>query len=275
VLRQQPPTRGRPGEQLSPRAGVGSDFAETRSYQPGDDLRLIDWRASARAGTPLVRAYHAEYSRTSCIVVDRRAGMRFGTRVRLKAAQAARVALSLAGMEARRGAEFAAMLLDDPCHWLPPARGTGGLRRLVAQVTAPCPPRQPGAGEPAWGKVLASLRRRLPRGSAVTLVSDFAGLGRDDVPLLRALGHHATCRAIRVVDTLEREPLPRVAVALSWGDQDRVLDAADPAGADAVRRGLRDWDAFLSAEFRRAGFAYAVLAADAADPLDVSATAKR
>lgn len=143
---RRPSRTGRPGERISPRQGSGTDFAEPRAYQPGDDPRRLDWRATARSGTPLVRTYHAEFSRPLCLVIDRRASMRFGTRTRLKITQAVRVALWLAGRESRTGGELAAVLLDAPCQWLPPARGGRALMRLVDNAVAPCPPRPSPAG---------------------------------------------------------------------------------------------------------------------------------
>lgn len=271
--RRRPPRAGRPGEQLSPRRGEGTDFAETRGYQPGDDPRRIDWRATARSRIPLVRSFHAAFDRKSCIVVDRRAGMRFGTRVRLKVTQAVRMALWLAGVEARRGGEFAGVLLDEPCHWLPPARGARGLRRLIARAIAPCPPRQPGPGEPAWNKILASLRRRLPPGSALTIISDFAGLGVDDLMLLRALGRHAECHAIRIVDALERDGPPAVPLVLFWDGQRRAIDPEDRSGVAALSYRRQAWEDFLAAEFRRAGFSYRTLAVDADSPQALRAAA--
>jgi len=273
VDRRRPPQAGQPGEHLSPRLGGGTDFAETRGYRAGDDPRRIDWRATARSRVPLVRTYHAEFGRTSCIVVDRRAGMRFGTRVRLKVTQAVRMALWLAGAEAQRGGEFAGVLLDDPCHWLPAARGARGLRRLIAQASAPCPPRRPGPGEPAWNQILSGLRRRVPQGTVLTIISDFVGLGADDLVLLRALGRHAECHAIRIVDALERGALPAVPLALCWDDQRHLIDPAAPSGVADLSGRQRAWESFLAAEFRRAGFSYRTLAVDADTPGDLLAAA--
>ena len=264
------PRAGRPGEQVSPRHGSGSDFAEPRAYQPGDDPRRIDWRASARSRAPLVRSYHAELSRPSCLVIDRRASMRFGTRTRLKVTQAVRAALWLGGREVRAGGELAAVLLDEPCRWLPPSRGPRALRRLTDWAVAPCPPREPGCGEPAWDKVLTSLRRRLPQGSELTIVSDFSGLDTEDLGLLRALGRHSECHAIRIVDRAERDPLPTAALELCWQGERYEFNASDASAAAELRHGQQDWDGFLAGEFRRAGISYRVLAADADSLADLA-----
>jgi uncharacterized protein (DUF58 family) len=260
---RRPPRTGRPAERLSPRQGSGTDFAEPRAYQPGDDPRRLDWRASARSGAPLVRTYHAEFSRPLCLVIDRRASMRFATRARLKVTQAVRVALWLAGRESRTGGELAAVLLDAPCQWLPPARGGRALRRLADAAIAPCPPRQRDSAEPGWDRILAGLRGRLPPGAELVLISDFAGLQARDEVALRAIGRQFDCRAIRIADPIEREALPPVSLRLVWDDDAVNVDGADPAASTLLSSRLRAWEAFLERAFRRAGIPMEILSVDA------------
>lgn len=244
---------GRPGERISPQQGAGTDFAEPRAYQPGDDPRRLDWRASARSGTPLVRTYHAEFSRPLCLVIDRRASMRFGTRMRPKVTQAVRVALTLAAQEFRSGGELAAVLLDAPCQWLPPAGGGRALRRLVDIAIAPCPPRPSDSADPGWHRVLAGLRERLPPGAELVLVSDFVGLQARDESALRAIGRQFDCRAIRIVDPIEKEVLPSASLQLTWGSDVMNVDGANPAASATFASRLRAWEEFLEGAFSRAG----------------------
>ena len=253
VAARRAPRAGRPGERVSSRHGSGTDFAEARAYQAGDDPRRLDWRATARSGIPLVRTYHAEFSRPLCLVIDRRASMRFGTRVRLKVTQAVRVALRLAGRETRTGGELAAVLLDAPCQWLPPARGGRALRRLVDAAIAPCPPRPGGLGEPGWDRILAGLRGRLAQGSELVLISDFAGLRQQDEAALRAVGRYFDCRAIRIVDPIEHGAMPRVPVCLHWDSASEQVDGTDPAVVAELLSRQRAWEGFLDDAFRRAG----------------------
>lgn len=266
VAARRAPGAGRPGERLSPRHGSGTDFAEPRAYQAGDDPRRIDWRATARSGTPLVRTYHAEFSRPLCLVIDRRAGMRFGTRVRLKVTQAVRVGLTLAGREMRTGGELAAVLLDARCQWLPPARGGRALRRLIDAAVAPCPPRPGGSDEPGWDRILAGLRGRLAQGGELVILSDFAGLRAQDEAALRAVGRHFDCRAIRITDPIERGVMPRVSLCLHWDGDSATVDGADPASVTTFSSRHRDWEAFLSDMFRRAGIPLETLSVDAEVP---------
>ena len=268
------PLAGRPGERLSPRHGSGTDFAEPRVYQPGDDPRRLDWRATARSGTALVRTYHTELSRPLCLVIDRRASMRFGTRARLKVTQAVRVALMLAGREVRTGGELAAVLLDAPCQWLPAARRARSLKRLVDAAVAPCPPREPDTGEPGWDKILATLRGRLAQGSELVLISDFSGLQEQDEAALRSVGRYFDCRAIRIADPVERGEIPPVVQRWYWDGATEQVDGADPATTDALSARLRSWDAFLDDAFRHAGIRLETLSVDAeiSDGLTVAAS---
>ena len=76
------------GEYVSPRRGYGLDYEESRVYQPGDDLRFMNWRLTARSGEPHIKVFREERRPSAFILLDRRNGMRFGTRLRLKVTQA-------------------------------------------------------------------------------------------------------------------------------------------------------------------------------------------
>lgn len=257
--RSPSPSRGRPGEQPASITGASTDFADVRPYRVGDDPRRIDWRATARSRVPLVRTYHAEFDRSLCLLIDRRAAMRFGTRTRLKVTQAVRMALWLGGQEARAGHAIAAVLLDSPCHWMPPQRGISGLLRLAELAVAPCPPIDPSPSEPAWGKILAGLRQRLPQGGRLILLSDFAGLGGEDARALNALGRHCATTAIRVVDPLEVHPPAVGGLQLRWGALTQVLDGAPTDSTTQMARDQQAWSESLAGMLRRAGMAYRVL----------------
>jgi uncharacterized protein (DUF58 family) len=69
-----------PGDQRTPAVGVGTELAQIRAYRPGDDVRQIDWNATARTGEPQVRAHVAERSTTTWLVVDLSPSMAFGNR---------------------------------------------------------------------------------------------------------------------------------------------------------------------------------------------------
>ena len=93
--------RGRTSERLSNQShshfiGRGLDFEEVRAYSPGDDIRAMDWRVTARTGKPHVKVYREEHQRVMVLVIQASASMLFGSQGTTKLAQAVRMAALLA-----------------------------------------------------------------------------------------------------------------------------------------------------------------------------------
>jgi uncharacterized protein (DUF58 family) len=256
---------GRVGEQAGRRLGGGLDYAETRSYQSGDEPRHVHWRATARTGRLQVRRHHQDVAPVACLVVDRRAGMRFGTRVRLKVAQAARLALYLAARDVRRGTEVAALLVDAPDLWLPPAGGAKALHRLARCLVQPCRPMDADPSVRFLASTIGSLAGRLPPGSTLTVISDFADLSPPDSATLALLGRRNDCRAQLIYDPAEvRAPLIGP-LAAHWAGHAVALDWRDPRQRAAHEQAFRDRLAALSILLVGAGWQVATLDATRED----------
>src|SRR5512142_1555880 len=99
----------RSGGHASRWRGRGVDFRESRVYQPGDEIRHMDWRVTARSGKPHTKLFEEEREQGLLLAIDLNAGMRFGTRVRFKSVQAARAAALLAWMAAAAGDRVGAL----------------------------------------------------------------------------------------------------------------------------------------------------------------------
>lgn len=247
-----PPLGGRVGDQGARRLGSGLDYAGTRAYQPGDSPRHVHWRASARSGELQVRQYHQDARPSVCVVVDRGPTMRFGTRVRIKAAQGARLALWIAAQEVRAGGEVGALVLEPDPQWLPPAVGVAALQRLAARVAAPAPPLAGGRGS-AWSPVLGHLVARLSPGARVYLISDFHAVSDRDRTLFAALGQRFDARALVVYDPAERA-LPAVGpLVLGWDGVYRAVDGRDAAQRERHAAAWEGHRERLGATFRGAG----------------------
>lgn len=250
---------GRVGEQAGRRLGGGLDYAETRVYQSGDEPRHIHWRATARTGRLQVRRHHQDVAPFACLVVDRRAAMRFGTRVRLKVAQAVRLALYLAARDVRRGAEVAALLVDEPDLWLPPAGGAKALHRLARCLVQACPPLDADSAPRALAPTIGSLAGRLPPGSTLTVISDFGDLVPADSATLARLGRRYDCRARLIYDAAELSVPPVGPLALHWSGNERAMDWRDPQQRAAQERTFRARQAASSAQLAGAGWQVATL----------------
>ncbi|MDP2787043.1 MAG: DUF58 domain-containing protein [Pseudomonadota bacterium] len=248
--------------------GRGLDFEEARPYVPGDDLRDMDWRTTARLGHPFVKIYREERQPVLHLALDRGPSMRFGTRRRLKVAQAARVAALAAFAAAERNIAVGATLWDSTTprttprtkprrdRSLPPSHGRAGILELIGAFAAPCPPLPTEAGEALHdGDRLHRLAAELPRGTRLLLVSDFAWLDASHAATLAHLAERADLLAIRISDPAEIE-LPDVGLArfqsiddgnVRWLDTGSAAARASHAAAFAARRANTD------ALFTRAG----------------------
>ena len=205
------------GEQVSSVIGSGTDFADRRAYITGDDPRYIDWRASARSNQILIRNYYTEISVPACIVIDRRASMRFGTRKRLKVTQALRAGLTLGAQLIQNGFQLACLVLDKPGYWQAPQTGLAALRATAQIAARPCPPKDVDEDETSWGRISDCLRNRLPRASRIILISDFLSLDKIEQKALRQLAQNFDLSVIQIVDVTEQNANSLSSVFLHWG----------------------------------------------------------
>jgi len=192
----------------------------------------MDWRLSARSGELFLKVFREERRASVFILVDRRAGMRFGTRVRLKVTQAARVASLYAFNAQSRQAAVAGVMLQSSPHWIEDSFGLDAAFYFARQAARPAPPCG-GVPEPGLAEILSRLSRVLVPGTEICLISDFADLDDRCRPLLWQLASEHQLAAVQVVDPAEVElqsagPLRLVTATL--GDSVRI-DTSDPVTA--------------------------------------------
>jgi uncharacterized protein (DUF58 family) len=191
----------RAGTYTSRSRGPGFDFDEHRPYRPGDDVRRIDWNATARLHQPFVRETHAERELNVIVALDVSASMGFGTarldKKELMLYVAGCVAFSAAADQINLG------LLafgDRVLHYWPPRRSKGRTWRALDELWA----LDAGVGPTAIAPVATFLHTRLRQASVVFLVSDFlTGESLRDVPALRPLTFAHDVVAIVVEDPSE------------------------------------------------------------------------
>lgn len=233
------------GNHRSRLRGRGMDYLESRHYQPGDDVRSMDWRVTARAGRPHVKVYHEERERPVVLLVDFNPSMFFGTRGSFKSVTAARAAALLGWAAVGRGDRIGALLFNGEHRELAPRGGRRGMMALIEALTA--------AGDPAYGltantavgmaDALQRLRRVAHPGSLVYLISDFYGVDGADGECARHLAQlrrHCDVIACQVVDPLEMAPPP--AGRYGVGDRNHrsgVLDTRSLAGRGAYQQYLQ------------------------------------
>lgn len=225
----------RAGGHLSPFRGRGMEFDESRAYQPGDDVRNMDWRVTARAGRPHVKLFREERERPVWLAVDQGPALRFGTRVAFKSVIAARVAALLAWAAAERGDRVGGLVFDETRRFesRPAGRARGVLPLLKALADGSV-----GAGAggfPSLTPAAEHLVRQVRPGSLVVWISDFAGIGPDDGAWMARLGGSELV-LIHLFDPLEVAAPPPGLYPVSDGPIRRLLDTGQASGREAWTR---------------------------------------
>ena len=216
--------------------GTGIEFAEVREYEPGDDVRSIDWNVTARTGRPFIKRFVEERQLTVMIAVDMSASESFGTRGRTKRDLSVEVAATLAATAARHHDRMGLVLFTEQAEvFLPPRKGRLHMLHAMRELVGFSPMLSGTDLVPPIELIGNVLRRR----SLVFVVSDFL-LPMDDGRSERALAQlnqrHEVI-AVRVTDPRELE-LPPMGLV-------RFQDA------ETGRQRLVDLGFFAKKRFRR------------------------
>ncbi len=186
--------------------GTGIEFEEVRGYQPGDDVRTIDWNVTARTGAPHIKTFVEERQLTLQFVVDTSLSMDFGSGEKTKRDTAAEFCALLAYVGIFQHDQVGLSLFsDEPGLHLDPKKGQGHVMRVVREVIAA----PHGGSGSALTPVLEHQLRTLRRRSMLFVVSDFLSTREEDWPRVLAQlssKHDVVC--VRVSDPFEEE-LPR------------------------------------------------------------------
>jgi uncharacterized protein (DUF58 family) len=214
------------GSYLSRFKGRGMEFDETRLYQPGDDLRTIDWKVTARTGKPHTKIFREERERPVFISVDDRAAMHFATRGVFKSVQAAKLAALLAWNAEHHGDRIGGQIFsENDCRELKPQNGRRAVLHFLHALTDRSVQGQPG--EYRFEQVLARLVQHVRPGSRVYLIGDFRGLNEAAETHLSRIAEHCDVVLLFVADALEQNLPARGRYRFTDGERDVVMDSAD------------------------------------------------
>ena len=191
------------GEYASAFKGRGMEFEKVREYQPGDDVRHIDWNVTARMRAPYVKEFREERELTVVLLVDVSASGAFGSGTRLKQDVAAEVAAILAYTAIRNNDRVGVLLFSDHVeHYVPAKKGRGHVWQVIRAILT----HRSQMGGTDLTAALAALGRVARRRAVVFLISDFLDAGFADA-LALASRRHELC-AVHIVDPRETELPP-------------------------------------------------------------------
>jgi uncharacterized protein (DUF58 family) len=214
------------GRHASRLRGRGLNFEELRGYLPGDDIRNVDWRASARTGEPHVRIYTEERDRPVWLLVNQRQSMFFGSQERMKSVTAAEATALAAWRVLGTGDRVGAMVFDDDdILTLRPQRSRHQVMRLLGAVVEKNHRLHADNRQSAQPAIINEvLRRLLPlarHDCLVGIVGDGSGVNDETRQLITRINAHNDCLFVMVYDPLEAR-LPRAGRLLASDGERRL-----------------------------------------------------
>lgn len=218
------------GEYHSVFKGQGMEFDEVRPYQPGDDVRTIDWNVTARTGEPHIKRYVEERELTILFLVDLSASGAFGSAGRLKNEVAAELCGLLAFAAIRNNDKAGLIVFSDAIELcIPPKKGTSHALRLVRDILHIRPQ---GRGTDITG-VLNHVARVQKRRAVLFLISDFRA--PDFSRALAATARRHDVIAISITDRAELE-LPRAGLLRLTDNESGQMQILDTSNKKVRRR---------------------------------------
>ncbi len=233
--------------------GAGLDFLDLREYEPGDDVRHIDWNVTARMDTPFVRQYAEDRELTAWLLLDRSPSMGFGPIDRPKELVLCELATTFARLLTRGGNKVGAILFDNELEeTVPPRSSRNQVLHLTRSLLRPAPDTNGAVTD--LTRLLETANRTIRRRSLVVLISDFITAPGWEQALLRLSERHEVV-AIRLLDPREYE-LPDAGLIVvqdaETGEQ-LVVDSSDDEFRHRLRMAGEHREAELRAATLRAG----------------------
>lgn len=225
------------GNHLAVRKGRGMTFSEVRQYQPGDDVRYIDWRVTARTQKTHTKVFVEEHERPTLVITEQTPHLFFGSQVRLKTAQALNVSAILAWVSLAHNERVGGISFNHLQNiWIPPKRNQQTVLQLLQksidlqeQITRPRAP-----DTQAWVDTMQQLLKVNKPGNKVFLVGDMMQLVENASPQLHKLKKNTDITAIHIYDNLEKN-LPK----LGWLSMTRNFNSDKLVKLDSFRSKTR------------------------------------
>jgi uncharacterized protein (DUF58 family) len=210
--------------------GRGIEFEEVRAYHPGDDVRSIDWRVTARSGKPHTKLFREERERPVMLLVDQSLSMFFGSKNCFKSVTAAHTAALLAWASLQNNDRVGGLVYNGNEHGeVKPKRSARNVLQLLHRINDFNQRLNRQLSQAAGGidQALEELRRITRPGSNIFIISDFQGLGEDGIKQLHLLSKHNDISAVRVYDPLEQDLPANGYYSITNGDQRVALYTGD------------------------------------------------
>ena len=243
-LPQQPVASVLSGRYASRLRGRGLNFEEIRRYLPGDDIRTMDWKVTARTRSPHVRVYTEEKDRAILLVVDQRINMFFGTRDKLKSVTAAELAALGAWRAVAVGDRIGAVIFNDvELFDIRPQRSHKTVMSILGNVVQmnhalrADTPVEPNAG--MLNRALEKALQLVSHDGLIVMISDFFGVNEQTERLTARIAEHNDVLALLVHDPIRLQPAEE-RVTVSDGSLQMEIDFADKHVREKLAENYRE-----------------------------------
>ncbi len=258
LLPHQPARSVLNGRHASRLRGRGLNFEELRDYLPGDDVRTIDWKVTARTGTPHVRVYTEERDRMTLLLVDQRISMFFGSKLYMKSVVAAEAAAIAAQRVLAQGDRVGGFVFgDDLVAEHRPQRRAAALHRFMSSIVEANSLLNANL-QPQSSITLNDVLQRASRiagsNSLVLVFSDFDGVTLQSEAVIRQLAMANDLILVSVADPLAQQVRADLRATLSDGGLQVDFDAKDPTLRAKIETAFRNRMQDLEQWSRRYGF---------------------
>ncbi|NTV51422.1 MAG: DUF58 domain-containing protein [Candidatus Firestonebacteria bacterium] len=230
--------------------GRGMEFDEVREYQPGDDIRSIDWNVTARMGHPYIKKFVEERELNIMLLVDASNSQKFGTQKQTKMEMAAELSGVLAYTAIKNNDRVGALLFTDKVEkFIPPAKGSTHLSRILRDVLYAHPESKGTDLNPPLEFINDVLKRKC----IVFLISDFHAQGYDRALAITNRRHDVI--AFEIIDQGEQKlpPVGFIAMEDLESNKSRLVWAGSKNVREAFRLGYENSRVQKRSFFRRLG----------------------
>jgi uncharacterized protein (DUF58 family) len=251
------------GLHLSKMRGRGLDFEEFRPYQAGDDIRLIDWRVTARTNKPFTKVFREERERPVIVAVDQSHNMYFGSQVAFKSVLAAQAAALFCWLAIDNGDRVGGLVFSDwDSSLVRPKRSRRSALHLLNQVFLynqslqhvkdPENHREPKEGfQAGLAHALGQIRRITKPGSTLYIISDFMTLDEKALRYLNQLSQHNNVVCCMIYDALEESlPIPGI-YSITDGSRKGALNTHSNKARNRYKQQFQQRMEKLESEFDR------------------------
>ena len=242
------------GEYHSAFKGRGMAFSEVREYQPGDDIRAIDWNVTARLNHPYIKVFEEERELTAMILIDVSGSENFGSKAMLKRNVITELCAVLAFSAIQNNDKIGVIFFSDKIEkFIPPKKGKSHILRIIRELID----FKPESNGTNIGEALRYLSNIIKKRSIAFILSDFRDSGFEDA--LKIANNKHDLVALNIYDQAEKE-LPNVGVIpmkdpetgeLKW------VDTSDKNTQTQFKANVLKTDAEKVALFRRSGVDFA------------------